>query len=75
MTCGTPGIGTSLHITMAQVAGMPGIEWTHLPFRGWAENAQALFDPAHIGPGDDNAFARRTHEEEGAMIRRRGLRP
>jgi tripartite-type tricarboxylate transporter receptor subunit TctC len=40
---GTPGVGTSLHITMEQIAGMRGgIEWTHVPFRGWAENAQAL---------------------------------
>jgi tripartite-type tricarboxylate transporter receptor subunit TctC len=39
---GTPGVGTSLHITMEQIAGSRGIEWTHVPFRGWAENAQAL---------------------------------
>ena len=40
---GTPGVGTSLHITMEQIAGMRGgIDWTHVPFRGWAENAQAL---------------------------------
>ncbi|WP_368415974.1 tripartite tricarboxylate transporter substrate binding protein [Falsiroseomonas sp.] len=40
---GTPGVGTSLHITMEQIAGLRGgIDWTHVPFRGWAENAQAL---------------------------------
>jgi tripartite-type tricarboxylate transporter receptor subunit TctC len=39
---GTPGVGTSLHITMEQIAGTRGIEWTHVPFRGWAENATAL---------------------------------
>jgi tripartite-type tricarboxylate transporter receptor subunit TctC len=40
---GTPGVGTSLHITMEQIAAMRGgIDWTHVPFRGWAENAQAL---------------------------------
>ncbi len=39
---GTPGVGTSLHITMEQIASMRGIEWTHVPFRGWAENAAAL---------------------------------
>ena len=40
---GTPGVGTSLHITMEQIGGMRGgIDWTHVPFRGWAENAQAL---------------------------------
>jgi tripartite-type tricarboxylate transporter receptor subunit TctC len=164
---GTPGVGTSLHITMEQIAGARGIEWTHVPFRGFSENVQALlggqiqasadssgwselvqagqlrllvtwgrerakrfpnvptlresgvdivssspyglagpkgmapehvrvlhdafrealFDPAHIavldrfdmapwhlGPDEYLAFARRTYAEEGAMIRRLGLR-
>ena len=164
---GTPGVGTSLHITMEQIAGMRGIEWVHVPFRGWAENGQALlggqievsadssgwselvqsgrlrllatwgaerakrfpdvptlresgidvvstspyglagpkgmspevmrvlhdafreaiFDPAHVAvldrfdmqpmylnSADYAAFARRQYEEEGAMIRRMGLR-
>lgn len=39
---GTPGVGTSLHITMEQIAGTQDIDWTHVPFRGWAENSQAL---------------------------------
>lgn len=39
---GTPGVGTSLHITMEQIAGQKGIEWVHVPFRGVAENMQAL---------------------------------
>lgn len=39
---GTPGVGTSLHITMEQIAGQRGIEWTHVPFRGFSENIQAL---------------------------------
>jgi tripartite-type tricarboxylate transporter receptor subunit TctC len=39
---GTPGAGTSLHITMEQVAEKRGLDWTHVPFRGAAENMQAL---------------------------------
>jgi tripartite-type tricarboxylate transporter receptor subunit TctC len=39
---GTPGVGTSLHITMEQIAGQKGVEWVHVPFRGVAENMQAL---------------------------------
>jgi tripartite-type tricarboxylate transporter receptor subunit TctC len=39
---GTPGSGTSLHITMEQIAQGRGIEWTHVPFRGVAEDLQAL---------------------------------
>ncbi|MBY0339462.1 MAG: tripartite tricarboxylate transporter substrate binding protein [Acetobacteraceae bacterium] len=39
---GTPGVGTSLHLTMEQIAQMQRIEWTHVPFRGVAENLQNL---------------------------------
>ncbi|MCR0982847.1 tripartite tricarboxylate transporter substrate binding protein [Roseomonas populi] len=39
---GTPGSGTSLHITMEQIAAQQGIEWTQVPFRGASENMQSL---------------------------------
>jgi len=39
---GTPGIGTSLHLTMERIATERDIDWTHVPFRGFAENMNAL---------------------------------
>ena len=42
VTYGTPGVGTSLHITMEQIAAREGIEWVHVPYRGSAENVQAV---------------------------------
>jgi tripartite-type tricarboxylate transporter receptor subunit TctC len=39
---GTPGAGTSLHITMEQIAKRQGIQWTHVPFKGNAESNSAL---------------------------------
>jgi tripartite-type tricarboxylate transporter receptor subunit TctC len=39
---GTPGVGSPLHVTMERIAGMRGIRWTHVPFRGSTENLQAL---------------------------------
>ena len=39
---GTPGAGTTLHITMEQIAKQEGIKWTHVPFKGTAETTQAL---------------------------------
>lgn len=39
---GTPGAGTTLHITMEQIAGKQGIKWTHVPFKGTAETTGAL---------------------------------
>ena len=39
---GTPGAGTSLHVTMEQIARQQGIKWTHVPFKGNAESTTAL---------------------------------
>ena len=39
---GSPGTGTSLHITMEQIAKQQGIKWTHVPFKGGAETNAAL---------------------------------
>jgi tripartite-type tricarboxylate transporter receptor subunit TctC len=38
----TPGTGTSLHITMEQIAKQQGIKWTQVPFKGSAEDNAAL---------------------------------
>jgi tripartite-type tricarboxylate transporter receptor subunit TctC len=42
LTYATPGNGTSLHITMEDIAQREGIKWTQVPFKGYAEGAQAL---------------------------------
>src|SRR5262245_7337808 len=39
---GTPGAGTTLHITMEQIAKGQGVRWTHVPFRGGAEAITSL---------------------------------
>jgi tripartite-type tricarboxylate transporter receptor subunit TctC len=39
---GTPGAGTTLHLTMEQIAKERGIQWTHVPFRGTSESTSAL---------------------------------
>jgi tripartite-type tricarboxylate transporter receptor subunit TctC len=39
---GTPGAGTTLHITMEQIARQQGIKWVHVPFKGTAETTGAL---------------------------------
>jgi tripartite-type tricarboxylate transporter receptor subunit TctC len=59
---GSPGVGSSLHITMTQIAEMKGIDWLHVPFRGTAESLTALLagqiaavagsiDAGMVGPG------------------------
>lgn len=39
---GSPGIGTSLHLTMDDIAGREKLKWTHVPFKGTAESVTAL---------------------------------
>ncbi len=39
---GSPGAGTTLHLTMKQLAKQRGIKWTHVPFRGTSESTNAL---------------------------------
>jgi tripartite-type tricarboxylate transporter receptor subunit TctC len=39
---GTPGAGTTLHITMEQIAKQQGIKWVHIPFKGTPETTGAL---------------------------------
>jgi len=50
---GTPGAGTSLHITMEQIAKMKGIKWTQVPFKGVAESMNALLG-GHIDVTSDS---------------------
>lgn len=42
VTYATPGIGTSLHLTMEMLAIKQGIKWTHVPFKGNAETTAAV---------------------------------
>ena len=39
---GTPGAGTSLHITMEEIAANNGVKFLHVPYKGVAENIQGL---------------------------------
>ncbi|MCX7890927.1 MAG: tripartite tricarboxylate transporter substrate binding protein [Burkholderiales bacterium] len=50
---GTPGANTSLHITMEDIAFTQGIRWTHVPYKGNAENMTALLG-GHIDVAADS---------------------
>lgn len=39
---GSPGIGTSLHLTMDDIAAREKLRWTQIPFKGTAESYTAL---------------------------------
>jgi len=38
----TPGIGSTLHVTMEQLALQQGISWLHVPYKGLSETTNAL---------------------------------
>jgi tripartite-type tricarboxylate transporter receptor subunit TctC len=54
---GTPGVGSSLHITMERIAAEKGIEFLHVPFRGGADNAQALLAGQTQAMADSTSWA------------------
>ncbi len=54
---GTPGAGTSLHITMEQIAKQQGIKWTHVPFKGNADATNALLGGHIHAMADSSGWA------------------
>jgi tripartite-type tricarboxylate transporter receptor subunit TctC len=54
---GTPGTGTSLHITMEQIAKQQGIKWTHVPFKGNADVMNALLGGHIHAVADSSGWA------------------
>ncbi|MBK1660311.1 tripartite tricarboxylate transporter substrate binding protein [Paracraurococcus ruber] len=54
---GTPGVGSSLHITMERIAALHGIEFLHVPFRGGSDNFQALLGGQIQAVADSSGMA------------------
>ena len=54
---GTPGPGTSLHITMEQIAKRQGIKWTHVPYKGSAETSTAILGGHIHAVADSSGWA------------------
>ena len=54
---GTPGNGTSLHITMEQIAQRENIQWLQIPFKGYAENATSLLGGHTMALADSTGWA------------------
>lgn len=42
MRYGSPGIGTSLHVTMEDIGLREGIKWIHVPYKGTAQSTAAI---------------------------------
>lgn len=57
VTYGTPGAGTSLHITMMDIAQRENIRWTHVPYRGAAETNAAVLGGHITAQADSSGWA------------------
>jgi len=57
VTYGTPGAGTSLHMTMEEVALKDSIKWTHIPFKGNADATAALMGGHITASADSTGWA------------------
>jgi tripartite-type tricarboxylate transporter receptor subunit TctC len=53
VTYATPGAGTTLHITMEQLALKEGIKWTQVPMKGGAETTPAVLG-GHVNATADS---------------------
>ena len=42
ITYGSPGVGTTPHIMMAEIAQLQGVDWIHIPFKGTSETISAV---------------------------------
>ena len=62
MTYGTPGAGTSLHITMEQIAKQQGIKLIHVPFKGNAEATTAILGGHIHALADATGWAQQVNE-------------
>jgi len=57
MTYGTPGAGTTLHITMEQVALKAGVKFTHVPFKGAADSLAAVMGGHTMASADSTGWS------------------
>lgn len=54
---GTPGVGSTLHLTMERIAAQRGLDFTMISYRGVAENLQALLGGQIHATVDSSAWA------------------
>jgi tripartite-type tricarboxylate transporter receptor subunit TctC len=62
---GTFGIGSPPHVAMDRIAAARGVRWTHIPFRGTAENIQQLLGGHITASADGTGWA--AHVDSGAL--------
>ena len=54
----TPGTGTSLHLAMSEIEAKTGVQFLHVPFKGYADGATALMGGHVMVQVDSTGWAR-----------------
>jgi tripartite-type tricarboxylate transporter receptor subunit TctC len=54
----TPGTGTSLHLAMEEIGAKAGVQFLHVPFKGYADGATALMGGHVMVQVDSTGWAR-----------------
>jgi len=54
----TPGTGTSLHLAMEEISAKSGVQFLHVPFKGYADGAAALMGGHVMIQVDSTGWAR-----------------
>jgi tripartite-type tricarboxylate transporter receptor subunit TctC len=68
LTYGSPGNGTSLHITMEQIAQHEGIQWVQVPFKGGAENIASLLGGHTMSLADSTGWAEQVNSGKARLL-------
>ncbi len=68
LTYGTPGNGTSLHITMEQIAQHEGIQWVQVPFKGGADNLASLLGGHTMALADSTGWAEQVNTGKARLL-------
>jgi tripartite-type tricarboxylate transporter receptor subunit TctC len=68
ITYGTPGAGTTPHITMEQIAKQQGIKLVHVPFKGSAESTTALLGSHIDAVADSTGWAPQVNDGKFRLL-------
>ena len=65
LTYGSPGTGTSPHLVVEELSAKAGVKMQHVPYKGYAEGAQALLGGHIMAHSDSTGWA--PHVDAGRM--------
>ena len=65
---GSPGVGSSPHVVMEQIAAVKGVKLLHVPFKGVAENLQSLLGGHTMALADSTGWAPQVNDGRARLL-------